>query len=137
MRDDGGGIDVDKIKAKLVSNQILSESAASELSDEQALDYIWHPGFSTAKEITDVSGRGVGMDVVLNRIRQLNGSIEIESVPQQGTHFTIRLPLTLAIINCLLVRVRGIVFSMPIDDVREIVSVNQDDVDHRSRKTDL
>ena len=128
VRDDGGGIDVEKIKAKLISNRVLSESAAGELSDEQALDYIWHPGFSTAREITDVSGRGVGMDVVLNRIRKLNGSIEVESVPQQGTHFTIRLPLTLAIINCLLVKIRGVVFSMPIDEVREIVSVGDDDV---------
>ncbi len=128
VRDDGAGINIGKIKAKLISNRILSESAARELADEQALDYIWHPGFSTAKEITDVSGRGVGMDVVQNRIRQLNGSIEIESVPNEGTHFTIRLPLTLAIINCLLVKLRGIVFSMPIDDVREIVSVKQEHV---------
>ncbi len=128
VQDDGAGIDIGKIKAKLISNRILSESAARELSDEQALDYIWHAGFSTAKEVTDVSGRGVGMDVVQNRIRQLNGSIEIESVPNQGTHFTIRLPLTLAIINCLLVKLRGTVFSMPIDDVREIVAVKQEQV---------
>ncbi len=128
VRDDGAGIDIGKIKAKLISNRILSESAARDLSDEQALDYIWHAGFSTAQEITDVSGRGVGMDVVQNRIRQLNGSIEIESVPNQGTHFTIRLPLTLAIINCLLVKLRGTVFSVPIDDVREIVSIKQEHV---------
>ncbi len=108
VRDDGAGIDIGKIKAKLISNRILSEFAAGELSDEQALDYIWHAGFSTANEITDVSGRGVGMDVVQNRIRQLNGSIEIESVPNQGTHFTIRLPLTLAIINCLLVKLAAL-----------------------------
>jgi two-component system chemotaxis sensor kinase CheA len=68
------------------------------------------------------------MDVVQNRIRQLNGSIEIESVPNQGTHFTIRVPLTLAIINCLLVKLRGTVFSMPIDDVREIVAVKPEHV---------
>ncbi len=126
--DDGAGIDLGKIKAQLITNRVLTESAADELSDQQTLDYIWHPGFSTAREITDISGRGVGMDVVRNRIRQLNGSIEIESIPRQGTHFTIRLPLTLAIINCLLVRLRGVVFSMPIDEVREIVSVKQQDV---------
>ncbi|MGI9474908.1 MAG: chemotaxis protein CheW [Rubripirellula sp.] len=128
IRDDGGGIDVDKIKSKLIANRVLSKAAASELTDSQALDYIWHPGFSTASQITDISGRGVGMDVVQNRIRQLNGSIEIESQPQRGTHFTIRLPLTLAIINCLLVRLNGIVFSMPIDSVREIVSVRVSDI---------
>lgn len=128
VRDDGGGIDVEKIKTKLIANRVLSSAAASELSDSQALDYIWHPGFSTASEVTDISGRGVGMDVVQNRIRQLNGSIEIESEPQRGTHFTIRLPLTVAIINCLLVRLNGIVFSMPIDSVREIVSVAPEDI---------
>ncbi len=128
VRDDGGGIDVAKVKAKLVENEVLSETTADELSDEQALDYIWHPGFSTAKEVTDVSGRGVGMDVVKTRINQLNGTIEVESLPQLGTTFTLRLPLTLAIINSLLVRLRDVVFSLPIDDVREIVSVAERDI---------
>ena len=88
VRDDGAGIDTGKIKAKLISNRILSESAARELSDEQALEYIWHAGFSTAQEITDVSGRGVGMDVVQNRIRQLNGSIDsrIGARPRHALH---------------------------------------------------
>ena len=120
-----------------MTEQILSESAVAELSDEQALDYIWHPGFSTAKEVTDVSGRGVGMDVVKTRISVLNGTIEVDSTPQRGTTFTLRLPLTLAIINSLLVRLRNMIFSMPIDDVREIVSVKARDVVTRSRKTDV
>ena len=128
VRDDGGGIDVERIKARLSDRGILPESAIDGLSAEQALDYIWHPGFSTARAVTDVSGRGVGMDVVRTRINQLNGTIEIESTPQRGTTFTIRLPLTLAIINGLLVRLRNVIFSMPIDDVREIVSVEERDV---------
>jgi two-component system chemotaxis sensor kinase CheA len=128
IRDDGGGIDVEKIKAKLLANRLLSEEAINGLSDEQALDYIWHPGFSTAKKVTDVSGRGVGMDVVKTRIGQLNGTVEVETVFQRGTTFTLRLPLTLAIIDALLVRLRSVVFSMPIDDVREIVSVKERDV---------
>ncbi len=128
VRDDGGGIDVERIKAKLLSNRILSEEAIKGLSDAQALEYIWHPGFSTAKKVTDVSGRGVGMDVVKTRIGELNGTVEVESVLQQGTTFTLRLPLTLAIIDALLVRLRNVVFSMPIDDVREIVSVKERDV---------
>ena len=85
-----GGIDVAKVKAKLIDNGVLSESAVEELSHEQALDYIWHPGFSTAAEVTDVSGRGVGMDVVKTRINQLNGTIEVDSTPRQGTRFTLR-----------------------------------------------
>jgi two-component system chemotaxis sensor kinase CheA len=128
VRDDGGGIDVEKIRAKLIDNRILSGSAADGLSDDQALDYIWHPGFSTAQVVTDVSGRGVGMDVVKTRINQLNGTIQVDSIPQQGTTFAIRLPLTLAIISSLLVRLRNVIFSMPIDDVREIVSVEERDV---------
>jgi two-component system chemotaxis sensor kinase CheA len=128
VRDDGGGIDISRIKAKLTSKGILSESAVDELTDERALDYIWHPGFSTAAEVTDVSGRGVGMDVVKTRISLLNGTIEVVSTRQLGTTFTLRLPLTLAIIDCLLVRLRNATFSIPIEDVREIVSVNQSDV---------
>jgi two-component system chemotaxis sensor kinase CheA len=128
VRDDGGGIDFAKVKAKLVDSGILTKSEVEELTYEQALDYVWHPGFSTAAEVTDVSGRGVGMDVVKTRITQLNGTIEVDSTPQQGTSFTLRLPLTLAIIDCLLARLREVTFSMPIDDVREIVSVNEGDV---------
>jgi two-component system chemotaxis sensor kinase CheA len=128
VRDDGGGIDVQKVKAKLIDKRILSEPEAADLSDQQAIDYIWHPGFSTAAEVTDVSGRGVGMDVVMTRINQLNGTIEVESTPRQGTVFAIRLPLTLAIINSLLVRLQHVTLSMPIDDVREIVSVHERDV---------
>ena len=128
VQDDGGGIDVARIKAKLVDRQILSASAVAELSDAQALDYIWHPGFSTAREVTDISGRGVGMDVVKTRISVLNGTVAVETTPLQGTSFTLRLPLTLAIINALLVRVEDTVFSMPIDDVREIVSVKVQEI---------
>ena len=128
ITDDGAGIDLDKICAKVLQRGLLSASAINDLADDQILDYIWHPGFSTAKSITDVSGRGVGMDVVRNRIQQLNGSVDVESVPHEGTTFTIRLPLTLAIIHCLLVRLRGVVFAIPIEDVREIVSINMADV---------
>lgn len=128
VSDDGGGIDVERIKAKLIANQVVTAAVAEELSDEQALDYIWHPGFSTAPQLTDVSGRGVGMDVVKTRVQKLNGTVDVSSVPLRGTTFTIRLPLTLAIINSLLVRQRDVVFSIPIDDVREIVSIEETDV---------
>ncbi|MEM1069123.1 MAG: chemotaxis protein CheW [Planctomycetota bacterium] len=128
VRDDGRGIDVEKIKAKLVRKGLATIGSVAELSDEQALEYIWHPGFSTADQITEVSGRGVGMDVVQDRVRDLNGSLTVDSTPGRGTQFTIRLPLTLAIINCLLVRLKNVIFSMPIDHVREIVSVRCDEV---------
>jgi len=123
VRDDGGGVDVARIKERAVAKKLLSAEEAEALTDEQAVEYIWHPGFSTARELTDVSGRGVGMDAVKTRIKNLNGAISVESAPGQGTKFTIRLPLTLAIINSLLIRIRQVIFSMPIEDVREIVSV--------------
>ena len=128
VQDDGRGINVDMIKSKLIEKGLLSESEAAELTREQALEYIWHAGFSTAEKVTDVSGRGVGMDVVKQRLDSLNGTMQIDSTPGQGTTFTIRLPLTLAIITSLLVRVRNTTFSLPIDDVREIVSIDQRDV---------
>ena len=134
VRDDGGGIDAEKIKARLVDRGLLGEQQAHALSDQEAVEFIWHPGFSTAKQVTDVSGRGVGMDVVKTRINQLNGTIEIDTEPQVGTTFTIRLPLTLAIINSLLVQLRGVVFSVPMDDVREIVSVRRSDIIHVHNK---
>lgn len=128
ISDDGQGINVDKIKSRIVQRELLSQSAADELTREQALDYIWHPGFSTADQITDVSGRGVGMDVVNERLESLNGTIHVESIPGEGTTFTIRLPLTLAIISSLLVRVRNTTFALPIDDVREIVSIGEKEI---------
>lgn len=128
VQDDGGGMDVEKIRAKVIEKGLLSFVAAEELSDAELIEYIWHPGFSTAAAITDVSGRGVGMDVVKTRIHELNGTIDIQSVPHQGTSFIIRLPLTLAIINSLLVRARNVIFSIPISDVREIVSIPCEEV---------
>lgn len=127
VRDDGGGIDVEKIKAKLLAGG-HSEAEVAELTDADLLEYIWHAGFSTAAKVTDVSGRGVGMDAVKNRIHELNGTISVASTLGEGTEFTIRLPLTLAIINCLLVRLHSSVFAMPIDDVREIVSIQEREV---------
>jgi two-component system chemotaxis sensor kinase CheA len=128
VRDDGGGIDVARIKSKIVERGLLGAAAAEALTDAQILEYIWHAGFSTAQVVTDVSGRGVGMDAVKMRIADLNGKVDVESTPEQGTTFTIRLPLTLAIINSLLIRVRDVVLSMPIDDVREIIAVQPADV---------
>ena len=123
VRDDGAGINVERIRSRLLERGLVTKSALSELSEQQVVDFIWHPGFSTAEKVTDISGRGVGMDVVRNRILDLNGAIEVDSRPGEGTTFTLRLPLTLAIIRSLLVRFRDGVFSIPIDDVREIVSV--------------
>lgn len=121
--DDGAGINVDRIRQRLLDREMVTRDQIAELSEQQIIDYIWHPGFSTAESVTDISGRGVGMDVVRKRIQELNGTIDVDSKPDEGSTFTVRLPLTLAIIRSLLVRFGDGVFSIPIDDVREIVSV--------------
>lgn len=123
VSDDGGGIHVDKVRQRIVERGLVPAAAAEALSARDVIDFIWHPGFSTADTVSDISGRGVGMDIVKTRIAELNGTIDIEHVSGQGATFTIRLPLTLAIIRSLLFRLRHGVFAVPIDNVREIVSV--------------
>ena len=139
VRDDGAGINVERIRRRLLERGLVTASALQDLSEQQVVDFIWHPGFSTAEKVTDVSGRGVGMDVVRTRILDLNGAIEVDTHPGQGTTFTLRLPLTLAIIRSLLVRFRDGVFSIPIDDVGEIVAVPPDAVHsvHNYRTIDV
>ena len=128
VSDDGAGVDAEKLRRKVVERGWLDAATADSLPDDQLTEYIWHPGLSTASEITDVSGRGVGMDVVKTRVSALNGTIDVRSVRGEGCTFTIRLPLTLAIINSLLVRAHDVVFAIPMDDVREIVSVPSEEL---------
>ncbi|HEX7379297.1 MAG TPA: chemotaxis protein CheA [Pirellulales bacterium] len=128
VRDDGGGINVDKIRRRIVERGLLAGAAARELSEREVIDYIWHPGFSTAEAVSDISGRGVGMDIVKTRIAELNGVVEVRHTARLGTTFIIKLPLTLAIVRSLLFGVRDGVFAVPIDNVREIVSVPVDQV---------
>jgi two-component system chemotaxis sensor kinase CheA len=128
VRDDGGGIDTEKIRKRIVERALVAADVAAELSDRDLVEYIWHPGFSTAETVSDISGRGVGMDIVKTRITELNGTIDIQSSPGLGSTFTLRLPLTLAIIRSLLFRLRHGIFAVPIDNVREIVSVPVDQI---------
>ena len=126
--DDGGGVDPAKIRQRIIERELLTQADAEAMPDEQVIEYIWHPGFSTAEQLSNISGRGVGMDIVKTRIAELNGTIDVESTLGEGTIFTIRLPLTLAIINSLLFRIGSVVYSVPIDDVRDIVSIATDQV---------
>jgi len=128
VRDDGAGINTDRIRARIVERGLATAAVVQELNDEQIMGYIWHPGFSTAESVTEISGRGVGMDIVRNAISELSGTIDVASTPGDGTTFIIRLPLTLAIIHSLMMRYRGEYFSIPLDDVREIVSIPRDQV---------
>lgn len=119
VRDDGWGIDPDKIRASAVKKGLLSEDAARRMPDQEVINLIWSPGFSTAEKVSDISGRGVGLDVVHKNIEKLNGSVEIRSEIGKGTDFRVKLPLTLAIIRSLQVQVLDTTYCIPLSSVVE------------------
>lgn len=125
---DGKGIDPEKVKAASVKKGVISAEEAEKLSDRDAMFLIFKSGISTAAAITDISGRGVGMDIVRSHIEKLNGIIDIESVIGEGTTFTIKLPLTLAIIRSLLVKFGEKTFAIPLINVLEIIRLNKDEI---------
>ena len=124
--DDGAGINVEKVKAKAISRGLIHPNKV--ISDQEAYQLIFMPGFSTADKISNVSGRGVGLDVVKTMIEKLNGTVSVTSELGKGTKFSIRLPLTLAIIQGLLVRVGKEVYSIPITSVIESQRVKPNDI---------
>jgi two-component system chemotaxis sensor kinase CheA len=126
IADDGKGIDVEAVKAKAVERGIISPNKV--LTDIEAFNLIFEPGFSTAKSITAISGRGVGLDVVRRQIDKLNGTVTVHSVHGKSTKFTIKLPLTLAIIQGLLVRVGPEIYSIPITSVIESLRVKPNEI---------
>jgi two-component system, chemotaxis family, sensor kinase CheA len=134
VRDDGRGIDPTLVRKQAVKQGILTAEEASRLPDQEALNLIFEPGFSTAAEVTEVSGRGVGMDVVRNVLDKLKGTVHISTQKTRGTTFQLRAPLTLASIQTLLFRVGGRLFAVPLSSVIEISRVNEQEihrVDHR------
>ncbi|MFO0523916.1 MAG: chemotaxis protein CheA, partial [bacterium] len=128
ISDDGRGMRPDVLRRKAVEKGLMDIEAASSLDDRQALHLIFMPGFSTKDEVSSVSGRGVGMDVVKSNIQKLNGRIEITSEPGSGTRIAISLPLTLAILPVLVVRVGEQPFAVPLSMVREIIPIRADEV---------
>ena len=128
IKDDGAGIDVDKVRKKAIDKGLIHPDKV--ISDQDAYQLIMQPGFSTADKISNISGRGVGLDVVKTMINNLKGNISVSSVKGHGTTFTIKLPLTLAIIQGLLVRVGKEVYSIPIANVIESQCVSPDEINH-------
>jgi two-component system, chemotaxis family, sensor kinase CheA len=126
VSDDGAGINMEKVRARGIKQGLIS--ADDRLSDREIVELIFTPGFSTAEVVSDVSGRGVGMDVVKRNITRLKGVFDVDTVPGQGTRFTIKLPLTLAIIQALLVRVADELYAIPLDSVIESQRVEMSDV---------
>ena len=125
IKDDGRGIDTDRVGRKAVEKGLISEEQLGAMSQRELFDLIFLPGFSTKEKASDLSGRGVGMDVVKTNIKKLNGLIEIKSEKGLGSEFILRLPLTLAIIQSLLVEVEGEIYSIPLSSVLETLRVDQ------------
>lgn len=128
VEDDGGGLDRDRILARAVERGLTDAATAATLSDQEAYAFIFEPGFSTAAQVSDVSGRGVGLDVVARNIAQVKGRVDIRSVSGQGSTFTLRIPLTLAIIEGMLLRVGEDSFTVPLLSIRESVVCRPADV---------
>ena len=128
IKDDGKGMDPEKLKRKAIEKGIISETEAANMSDKEAFMLIFRPGFSTAEKVTSVSGRGVGMDVVKTNIEKLNGIIEVDSAPNQGSTFKLKIPLTLAIIQALLVASQEDLFAVPLSNVIETVRIEEQDI---------
>ncbi|MBI4938791.1 MAG: chemotaxis protein CheA [Nitrosomonadales bacterium] len=137
ISDDGKGMRPEVIRNKAVEKGIISKEAASSLNDEQSLELIMLPGFSTSDQISSVSGRGVGMDVVKTNIQKLNGTIGIVSIPGKGSEFTMALPLTLAILPVLLLRLGSQSFAVPLSMVREILSITTSELQQISGKATM
>jgi two-component system chemotaxis sensor kinase CheA len=126
--DDGKGMDPQKMRESAIKKGIMTQEEASKLSDNEAINLSFLPGFSTAEKVTDISGRGVGMDVVRTKIGGMGGSIKLESVLGKGTTITLKLPLTVAIIHSLMVKVGTDIYAIPITNVIRDLSIKKEDI---------
>ncbi len=134
IEDDGKGLDVDVLRQKAIERGLSTPEAAEKLTDTEVYRFIFQPGFSTAKQITDVSGRGVGMDVVKTNIEKLKGIIDIESRRGQGSLISVKIPLTLAIIQGLLVVSEGEIYIIPLASVLENLRISKTDIESVNRR---
>jgi len=134
VRDDGNGIDVENVKRKAIEKGTLTQEQADNLDDKGAIELLFRPSFSTAEKITDVSGRGVGLDVVKTKIEGLGGDIEVKTALGEGSTFTIRLPLTLAIIQSLMVILGEEKYAIPLSTIQTLEDVSVNDIKYVSGK---
>jgi len=125
IRDDGAGVDIDAVKKRILERKLATTAQVEAMTNKEIVQYVFRPGFSTAEQVTDLSGRGMGMDIVINKIDMLNGVVEIDSVPGKGTVVTIKLPLTLAIMTALVARIGKGVYAVPLESVAEIITVER------------
>ena len=128
VSDDGAGVDVERVKQKAIEKGQITEEQAEYMTEKEAIDLLFMPAFSTAEKISDVSGRGVGLDVVKNKIEGLGGDVEVNSVLGEGTTFIVRLPLTLAIIQALMVDVSAEKYAIPLNSIETVEEISEDDI---------
>ncbi|MEM3070663.1 MAG: chemotaxis protein CheW, partial [Candidatus Bathyarchaeia archaeon] len=128
ITDDGRGIDIEKVKKKALEKSLITHEEYNKLSDDVAINLIFLPGFSTAEVATELSGRGVGMDVVKTNISRLNGYVEVTSKKDIGSIFKISLPLTLAIIQSLMVKTCGNIYAVPLAPIEETITINRKEI---------
>ncbi len=128
VSDDGAGVDVEKIKRKAVEKGTITEEQAEYMTEKEAVDLLFLPAFSTAEKVSDVSGRGVGLDVVKNKIEGLGGDVEVVSKLGEGTTFIVRLPLTLAIIQALMVDISGEKYALPLNSIVTLEEIMPEDI---------
>lgn len=128
VEDDGRGIDISKVKAKAIERNVISLQQSQLMEEHEVIQLLFAPGFSTAEKISDISGRGVGLDVVKTKIEALGGTVEVNSTAGKGTKFIIRLPLTLAIIQALLVVTGDEKYAIPLNNIKEITTITADSI---------
>ena len=124
VADDGAGLDPEMLKQKAMDKGVKTENELERMEQSEIYDLVFHPGFSTAEEVTDVSGRGVGMDVVHNTVKQLDGTVNVESELGEGTTVTLRLPVTVAIVKVMFVEVGGTEYGIPVKNIAEVTRAN-------------
>ncbi|MCX7678800.1 MAG: chemotaxis protein CheW [Spirochaetes bacterium] len=128
VSDDGRGLDLEEIKKTALQNNLATPEMIANMDKEDIYNFIFRPGFSTKKEVTDISGRGVGMNVVKEIVSELNGSVQIETEPGMGTRFVMVFPLTLAIIPAIMVRISREIYAVPLSDVIETIKISADEI---------
>lgn len=128
VRDDGAGINIEKVRRKGIEKGIINEEQASRMSDKDVIDMLFMPSFSTSDKVTDVSGRGVGLDVVKTKIEALGGDIEAKTIVGKGSNFIIRLPLTLAIIQALMVKISSEKYALPLGNIQTVENINKKEI---------
>lgn len=130
IEDDGHGIDIDEIRRVALKKGIISGESAEQLQKKEVMQLIFTPGFSTSGNVTDISGRGIGMDVVKNRVERLGGSVKIESEPGSGSRFELRLPLTIAVYQAMLIRVGTERYAIPFTNIVKNIKVDSQEIKH-------